>query len=195
MTAMVRFGPSWGGSLLLLCFLAGFSGVPARADVRGCTCDPAKPETMRGRECSLCNEADKQAGPDEIFFLKDINPRKANRTLALPRTHGAGGHPLHLMPRAVQTRLLTAAIAKARELWKDQWGVAYNGEIHRTQCHAHVHIGKLLQGLAPGKYYDVASAAQIRVPADGTGFWLEAAPGGRIRVHFGEGITETVLLR
>lgn len=187
MTAM------WGFVLILGLFL--FAPLPAGADVRQCACDPAKPETMRGRECSLCNEADKHAGSDDIFFLKDINPRKANRTLALPRPHFGGGHPIHLMPRALQTKLWTAAIAKARELWGEEWGVAYNGEVHRTQCHAHVHIGKLLKGLAPGKFYDAASPAQIRVPADGMGVWVHAAPGGRIRVHFGEGITETALLR
>src|SRR5262245_13327482 len=30
------------------------------ADVRGCQCDPAKPETMEARECGLCREAEKQ---------------------------------------------------------------------------------------------------------------------------------------
>ena len=188
MTAM------WGFVLLMLAF--SFGAAPElRADVRQCACDPAKPETMRARECSLCNEADKHTGTDEIFFLKDINPRKANRTLALPRPHSGGGHPLHQMPQALQTKLWTAAIAKARELWGDGWGIAYNGEVHRTQCHAHVHIGKLLKGLAPGKYYDAASPAQIRLPADGLGVWLHAGPNGKIRVHFGEGITETALLR
>lgn len=166
------------------------------ADVRQCACDPAKPETMRNRECSLCAEADKQSGPTEIFFLKDINPRKPNRWLALPRAHSIGGHPLHELSRKVQTQLWTAAIAKATELFgPDEWGIAYNSEVHRTQCHAHVHLGKLLKGLAPGKYVDVSGPAAIRLPADGAGVWIHPIPGGRLRVHFGEGITETVLLR
>jgi hypothetical protein len=151
---------------------------------------------MRNRECSLCGEADKQAGPAEIFFLKDINPRKPNRWLALPRAHSAGGHPLHELPRALQTRLWTEAIAKAIELWgREEWGIAYNSEVNRTQCHAHVHIGKLLKGLAPGKYVDVSGPAEIRVPEDGSGVWIHPVAGGKLRVHYGEGITETVLLR
>jgi CDP-diacylglycerol pyrophosphatase len=166
------------------------------ADVRQCACDPAKPETMRSRECSLCNEADKQAGPAEIFFLKDNNPRKPNRWLALPRVHGVVGHSLHLLPRSLQTKLWTGAIAKGKELWGDDgWGIAYNSEVNRTQCHGHVHIGKLLQGLAQGKYVDVSGPAAILAPADGTGLWLHPVAGGKIRVHYGEGITETVLLR
>ena len=165
------------------------------ADVRQCACDPAKPETMRARECSLCNEAAKHTGTGEIFFLKDSNPRKANRWLALPRVHLAAGHPLHQLPAALQTKLWTEAIAKARDLWGPEgWGIAYNGDVHRTQCHAHVHIGKLLSGLAPGKYYETASPAGIRLRTDGSGLWIHSV-NGKLRVHYGEGITETVLLR
>jgi hypothetical protein len=177
--------------------LAGVLAIPLLlwSDVRQCACDPAKPETMKGRECSLCKEADKHDG-QEIFFLKDNNPRKPNRWLALPRGHGGGGgHPLHALPKALQTRLWAAAIAKGRELWGDDgWGLAYNSEIHRTQCHGHVHIGRLLQGLAPGKFYDVSGPAGIRIPGDGSGLWIHPV-GGKLRVHHGEGITETVLLR
>ncbi len=163
------------------------------ADVRQCACDPAKPETMRNRECSLCNEAEKQTS--EIFFLKDVNPRKPNRWLALPHPHSPGGHSLHTLPRPLQIKLWTEAIAKAREVWgPDGWGIAYNGEVNRTQCHGHIHIGKLLQGLAPGKYYEVAGPAGIRMPTDGLGIWVQPIRG-KLRVHYGEGITETVLLR
>jgi diadenosine tetraphosphate (Ap4A) HIT family hydrolase len=164
------------------------------ADVRQCACDATKPETMRSRECSLCNEADKQTG--EIFFLKDTNPRKPNRWLALPRAHGAAGHPLSALPPALQARLWTEAMAKAKELWgPEEWGIAYNSEANRTQCHGHVHIGKLLKGLAPGKYIDVAGPGAIRLPKDGLGVWIHPVAGGKLRVHYGEGITETVLLR
>jgi hypothetical protein len=165
----------------------------AWADVSNCACDAARPESYRGRECSLCGEADKRAG-QEVFFLKDINPRKPNRWLALPGKHSAGGHPLHLMAAAEQARLWSAAIARSKELWGDRWGVAYNSEKFRTQCHAHIHIGKLLEGLAPGKFYDVDRPDQVRVPLDGSGVWVHGV-GSRIRVHYGEGITETALLR
>lgn len=178
-----------------IAFLAALGAWLLLADVRQCACDPAKPETMKGRECSLCGEAEKQTGDGEIFFLKDVNPRKPNRWLALPRVHSDGGHPLHTLPLALQTKLWTAAIAKGKELWgEDGWGIAYNSEVHRTQCHSHVHIGKLLQGLAAGKFVDVASPSQIRLPEDGTGVWIHPV-GRKLRVHYGEGITETVLLR
>ena len=39
-------------------------------------------------------------------------------------------------------------------MWGDEWGVAYNGERVRTQCHMHLHIGKLLHGIEnPGEVY------------------------------------------
>ncbi len=165
----------------------------AWADVTQCACDPSKPETYNGRECSLCREADKQS-TDGVFFLKDINPRKPNRWLALPKPHGPGGHPLHAMSPAEQARLWTAAVARSRELWAGRWGVAYNSEKNRTQCHAHLHVGKLLEGLAPGRFYDVDRPDQIRVPTDGSGIWVHGV-GSKIRIHYGEGITETALLR
>ena len=163
------------------------------ADVTNCACDASKPETMKARECSLCNEAERHSA-EGVFFLKDINPRKPNRWLALPRPHGPAGHPLHMLTRAEQAALWKAAIVKAKELWGDGWGLAYNAQIHRTQCHGHLHIGKLLQGLAPGKYYDTATVEGIRIPDDHTGLWVHPV-GKKLRVHYGEGITETVLLR
>ncbi len=179
-----------------IAIIAAFTARLLMADVRQCACDPATPETLTARECSLCNEADRHTGDGDIFFLKDNNPRKPNRWLALPRTHAAGSHPLHALPQQIQIKLWTEAIAKAQDLWgPTDWGIAYNGEINRTQCHGHVHIGKLLKGLAPGKYKDVSGPAAIRLIKDGSGVWIHPIPGGKLRVHFGEGITETVLLR
>ena len=45
------------GQLLLLLFLA---------DVRGCVCDPAQPQTMAGKECSLTKAA-VEAQPGETW--------------------------------------------------------------------------------------------------------------------------------
>lgn len=174
--------------------LAAFASTAAFADVTNCACDPASPESMRARECGLCREAEKQPAATEIFFLKDINPRKPNRWLALPKFHTPGGHRLHEIPKTEQVKLWRAAITKAKELWGDAWGIAYNSEKQRTQCHGHVHIGKLLTGLAPGNYYDVDRPEQIRLPEDGTGIWFHPV-GRKIRVHYGEGITETALMR
>ncbi|MBK5295179.1 MAG: hypothetical protein JJE04_26330 [Acidobacteriia bacterium] len=164
------------------------------ADVAGCACDPARPETMRARECSLCNEAESQPVGKDVFLLKDVNPRKPNRWLALPRAHARMGHPMHELPPDLQTRIWKAAIAKGKELWGDGWGLAYNGTKVRTQCHGHVHIGKLLSGLAPGNYIDVAGPEQIRIPGDDAGIWVHPV-GNKLRVHHGEQITETTLLR
>lgn len=186
MTSMIATS-RFGRALLIAAF-----ALPLAADVSHCACDASKPATMEARECSLCREAEKQSG--EVFFLKDINPRKPNRWLALPKTHGAAGHPLHMLPKTQQTALWKGAIAKAVELWGGDWGLAYNAQVHRTQCHGHIHIGKLLKGLAPGKYYDVTSPEQIQFPADNTGLWVHPV-GNKLRVHSGEGITETVLLR
>jgi len=176
--------------VLLTLFLAAAA---ARADISRCACDPARPETMQKRECSLCREADKQPPNVEIFFLKDANPRKPNRWLVLPRVHGTVGHPLSELTPKLRAALWKAAIAKGKELWGNDWGLAYNGDLVRTQCHGHIHIGKLLKGLAPGKTIIVSRVEDIPVPK-GDGLWVQPH-GGKLMVHYGEIITETALLR
>ena len=157
-----------------------------------CACDPANPESMKVRPCSLCNEAEKHAS-EEIFFLKDINPRKPNRWLVLPRMHGTGQHHLYDLPPKLRTRLWEAAIARAKELWGDEWGLAYNGEKVRTQCHTHIHIGKLLKGVERDNFIVVSGASKIPAPKEG-GVWVHPH-GKRLHVHLGEQTCETVLLR
>jgi hypothetical protein len=173
---------------VLLCCL------PLAAETSQCACEPTQPASLEARECGLCREAEKQPHETEVFFLKDINPRKPTRWLALPRVHSHVGHPLHKLPKELRAKLWKGAIAKARELWGDQWGLAYNAHTVRTQCHTHIHIGKLLLGLSPGKYIDVDSPEQIPAPADDTGLWVHPV-GSKLRVHYGEGITETTLMR
>ena len=168
--------------------------VPLGADVRGCACDIAKPETLEARECGLCREAESQPPEPAVFFLKDNNPRKPNRLLALPRAHGSGQNSLADMTPQQRLTLWSSAIAKARETWGDDWGLAINGEMARTQCHAHIHVGKLLAGIETRQFVVVNGPAQIPVPADGTGMWVHPA-GPKLHVHLNEQITETVLLR
>lgn len=158
-----------------------------------CQCDPSQPESMKERQCSLCAEAEKQPAGIDAFFLKDANPRKPNRTLALPRLHTPGVHPLDALPEQARIRLWTAAIAKAKELWGDEWAVAYNGDRVRTQCHAHIHIGKLLPGVESGEFVVITSPAEI-VPKPGEGVWVHPV-NGKMHMHTGEQICETVLLR
>ncbi|MEK7404629.1 MAG: hypothetical protein AAB225_05935 [Acidobacteriota bacterium] len=165
-----------------------------RIDDAGCGCDPKRPETMEARPCSLCREAEKQPDDPPIFFLRDANPRKPNRWLALPRAHRDGKTALHDMNPAERTALWTAAIEKARELWGEEWGLAYNGEKVRTQCHMHVHIGRLLKGVETERFVVVKGPAEIPLPEDGAGLWIHPH-GKRLHVHLGEHLCETVLLR
>jgi hypothetical protein len=129
-----------------------------------------------------------------VFFLKDASPRKPNRWLALPRLKKGGPKVLDEMSPDERTEMWTAAIKKANELWGDAWGIAYNSVRVRTQCHMHVHIGKLLPHLSPGKFVDVAGPADIPVPENHAGLWFHPVKG-KLRVHIGEEITETTLLR
>jgi hypothetical protein len=164
------------------------------ADVSGCACDVEHPETLQARECGLCREAETQPADPPFFFLKDNNPRKPNRLLVLPRAHGKAQDPLSGMTAQQRLMFWTAAIEKAREIWGDKWGLAVNGDHARTQCHAHIHIGKLLEGIETPHFVVVKGAAQIPVPADGTGMWIHPE-GDKLHVHINEQITETVLLR
>ena len=117
----------------------------SRADVRDCLCDVAIPETLEARECGLCKEAEKQPADATYFFLRDVNPNKPHRWLALPRFHGNRPQQLIEMTPEQRTAYWSAAIAKARETWpNDPWGIALNSTERRTQCHIHLHIGKLL---------------------------------------------------
>ncbi len=160
-----------------------------------CACDPAQPETMKVRQCSLCNEAEKQSADQPVFFLKDINPRKPNRWLALPRHHGSGLHHLHDLSQADRNALWKAAIGRAKEVWgEDDWGVAYNGEKVRTQCHTHVHIGKLMKGIETNHFIVIRRVEEIPAPP-GEGLWIHPAGKGRMHVHLGEQTTETALMR
>jgi diadenosine tetraphosphate (Ap4A) HIT family hydrolase len=166
----------------------------ASADARDCACDASRPETMSARECGLCREAEKQPPEQAVFFLKDINPRKPNRLLALPRAHTAGPHELFQMSADERLALWTAAIEKAKSTWGTQWGLAVNGDESRTQCHMHIHIGRLLDGVETPNFVAVDGPAQIPAPKDGGGMWVHPA-GDKLHVHLGEIINETVLLR
>jgi len=168
------------------------AGLALLADVRNCGCDTSRPESLEARECGLCREAEKQPAGIGIFFLKDINPRKANRWLALPRAHK---HNLLEMTREERTALWEAAIAKGKELWGDGWGLAFNGNLVRTQCHAHLHIGKFLPAVENDRNLRVVKlAADIPAPEDDSGMWVHPVDG-KLHVHLGEQICETTLLR
>jgi diadenosine tetraphosphate (Ap4A) HIT family hydrolase len=164
-------------------------------NVSACGCDPAVAETMQKRECSLTGLAVAEGAGEGVFFVKDASPRKPNRTLAMPRRVVASTmHELKHLTAAERTALWKAAIAKAKELHGDEWGLAYNGVRVRTQCHLHLHIGKLLRGVDSGKAIFVDRPEDIPAPQDGTGLWIHPV-GNRLKVHIEEQICETVLLR
>ncbi len=182
---------------ILVCgvlFVAMGSHVPLNADVRGCQCDVSHPESLAAQsECSLCAEAEKVPAYQEVFFLKDRNPTKPNRILALPRVHTPGAHPLSALSADQRHVLWVAAIAKAAEVWGTEWAIAYNGDEKRTQCHTHLHIGKLLPGQENDHFIVVETVADIPAP-ERTGLWVHPV-GGKLHVHLGEQVNETVLQR
>jgi diadenosine tetraphosphate (Ap4A) HIT family hydrolase len=162
-----------------------------RADFVTCNCDPSKPETLQARQCSLCREAEKQPTDVDIFFLKDANPSKPNRFLALPRTHERS---IDLLTGAQRADLWSSAITKAKSLFDDQWAIAYNAPSVQTQCHVHLHIGKLIPGVETSQFVTAAKIVDIPIPAHGEGYWVHPQ-GNQFHVHTGEQVTETVLER
>ncbi|HLY19011.1 MAG TPA: hypothetical protein VKR61_17395 [Bryobacteraceae bacterium] len=160
-------------------------------DVRNCSCDLASPESMAKHECSLCREAEKQPSDVLVFFLKDINPNKPHRWLALPRSHT---HALADLTAAQRLAFWTGAIQKATELWGGQWGLAINSDARRSQCHMHVHIGKLSEDAEDPDFKLVDGPADIPLPPGGTGILVHPA-GGKLHVHLGDEAPETLLLR
>ncbi len=161
------------------------------ADIRGCVCDPARSDTMEGRECSLTHVATLRSDGAPAFFIKDANPTKPNRWLAIPHSLH---HSLSDMTEAGRTALWTAAIEKARALWSDRWAVAVNADEKRTQCQLHIHIGKLLDDADTSGGVIVDGIAEIPVPPAASGIWVHPE-GDKLRVHSGEPAGELKLMR
>lgn len=83
---------------------------------------------------------------------------------------------------------------KAKSLFGEQWAVAYNAPSVQTQCHVHVHLGKLIPGVETKQFVTVSKAEDIPVPSGGEGCWIHPQ-GAVLHVHTGEQITETALER
>ena len=149
---------------------------------------------MAQRSCSLCAIAEREPAYLTVFFLKDSNPTKPNRLLALPRVHGPGEHLLSSLTAETRLELWSAAIARAQELWGEEWGIASNAVEKRSQCHTHLHIGKLLLNQEEGKFIVVAGPADIPVPPDGGGMLVHPA-AGKLHIHFGDDAPELRLMR
>jgi hypothetical protein len=147
---------------------------------------------MQTRECSLCRAADAQPAEGEFFLIRDANPNKPNRWLALPRFHGRNPQDLAGMTPEQRTTYWAVAIAKAREMWGDAWGLAINNLERRTQCHMHIHIGKLNEGAEDDRFTTVDSAADIPLPREDDGLWVHPA-AGKLHVHWGNIAPELLL--
>ena len=183
------------GAMRFLGLLAAILCAPlAWAEIAGCGCDPARPATLEARECSLTREALAQPVTPPVFFLKDINPSKPNRWLALPRAVRRDMHSLADMTPEERLQFWTEAIKKAKEMWGDDGGLAINGDEVRTQCQPHIHIGKFVRAAESPGFTVVDGPAQIPVPRDGEGLWIHQQDG-KLHVHLGGQLTETVLLR
>ncbi len=158
-----------------------------------CDCDAKIPETLNARQCSLSKVTEEQPPDIRVFFLPDANPKKPNRLLALPREQMVGMQRIANLTPQTRMELWTAAIGKAKEKWGERWGIAYNGDNVRTQCHVHIHIGRLIEGVEAGEFLVVDSPARIPTPGI-DGYWIHPV-NGKLHVHTGEQICETVLLR
>ena len=158
-----------------------------------CSCDVKIPQTLDARQCSLTKVTEEQPSNINVFFLPDASPRKPNRLLALPRAQKVGMQRVADLTPETRLALWTQAIEKAKEKWGERWGIAYNGDNVRTQCHVHIHIGQLIEGVEAGEFKVVDGPAQIPVPGI-DGYWIHPVKG-KLHVHTGEQICETVLLR
>jgi diadenosine tetraphosphate (Ap4A) HIT family hydrolase len=164
----------------------------AAPPVVDCPCDHSRPESLQERVCSLCRTAEQQTS--EVYFLKDINPHKPNRYLALPKAHEQGMQSVGTMPEPQRTQLWREAIAKAKELYGERWGIAHNSYWFRTQCHAHLHMGPLSPDVEDvnGTLYD--DPQDFPTTPHEQGMWVHPKDG-RYCVHLDRDLTEIVLVR
>lgn len=157
-----------------------------------CPCDHERPASISGRVCSLCDTA--ESAEEEIYFLKDINPHKPNRYLALPKRHGHGLQSTFDLSDAFRADLWQAAAERAEELYPGRWGLAQNSHYFRTQCHAHIHIGPLSPEVEDSGGTLYTSFAEVPNVGPEQGIWLHPKDGG-LCVHLDRDLAEIVLLR
>ncbi len=176
------------GSLAGALYLSANPPMP----VVGCPCDHSAPETLKARVCSLCGTAEKQT--DDVYFLKDINPHKPNRYLALLRAHDIELQHIGGLSAANRTLLWSRAIERAEELFGQRWGLAHNAYFFRTQCHVHLHMGPLSPEVEDvgGRLYD--SVADFPLTGPDEGLWVHSK-GEEYCVHRDRDLAEVVLIR
>lgn len=128
-----------------------------------------------------------------VILVKDSSPSKPEQWLALPRSHSPGMHQMSAIPADARAELWREAIAKGKELFGNHWAIAYNAERLHTQCHVHIHIGKMIDGVEWSNFIVVDGPDKIPLPG-ADGLWIHPVDG-KLHVHVGEQVTENVLLR
>ncbi len=179
--------------LLGIAVLACWSLVPlVPMPIVDCPCDHADSGSMSSRVCSLCGTAQKER--DEIYFLKDINPHKPNRYLALPKAHDAGYQSTSDLSESLRARLWLRAAKRAEELFPGRWGLAQNSHYFRTQCHAHIHIGPLSPEVEDTGGTVYRTVDEFPNVGQEQGVWVHPRDGG-FCVHLDRDLAEIVLVR
>ena len=72
-------------------------------------------------------------------------------------------------------------------------GAACNGQLMRTQCHLHIHIGRWIKAATTDKFKLVKRIEDFPAPSD-SGILIRPVKGGFL-VLTGEQIMETALVR
>lgn len=176
-----------------ICCLAVGALLPlAPMPIVSCPCDHAEPKTLADRVCSLCGTAEQQQA--EIYFLKDINPHKPNRYLALPKAHGAGYQSTSDLPEDLRAKLWRGAARRGEELFGARWGVAQNSHYFRTQCHAHLHIGPLSPEVEDTGGELFATVEEFPNHGPEQGVWVHPREG-QYCLHTDRDLAEIVLVR
>ncbi len=176
-----------------ICCLALWALLPlVPMPIVDCPCDHARPETLSSRVCSLCGTAEDRTS--EVYFLKDINPHKPNRYLALPKAHRNGFQSTYDLSESLRARLWLAAAKRAQELYPGRWGLAQNSHFFRTQCHAHIHIGPLSPEVEDtgGRLFE--SVEEFPDLGSEQGMWVHPREG-KYCFHTERDLAEIVLVR
>ncbi len=138
----------------------------------GCPCDEGNPRSLDQTVCGLCGGGQ---GHTDAYVVRDASPAKPNRLLALPPHHAVELADLRLDQR---TALWTAAIVAARKNFDEDWALAQNSVLFRTQCHAHIHIGRLDPEYRHSGGTIIASPADLPATTTFQGIWVHPRDNG-----------------
>lgn len=149
-----------------------------------CDCDHSRPESLADRNCALCRVVEAREGG--LLLVKDIDPEKPNRWLALPRRHAAATRQSITDLSGDERRELAAfSVREAERLFPGRWALAVNPAAERSQCHLHVHLGpRRDDALCTNAGIHVGEPGRIldAVASDGS-VWAHPEPGGGYHVH------------